>query len=148
MSKFLIQYNGAEITVKLSSPNVAKVIIDDAEFIMRSPQLETPNDIDQVVEYDEVKKIEVEEQKVVEYEMAVVKDIELSELVYEEEDDDEFHKDDYKPGDYGKEIYERQYDDSDMEALEECKEIQFELITLLDKKRKSTTEIIEKIDQY
>ena len=78
----------------------------------------------------------------------MVKDIELSELVFEEEDDDEFDEDDYKPGDYGKEIYERQYDDSDMEALEECKEIQFELITLLDKKRKSTTEIIEKIDQY
>ena len=125
MTKFVIQYNGAEITVKLSSPNVAKVIIDDAEFIIRSPQLETPNEIDQAVEYDEVKKIEVEEQKVVEYEMAVVKDIELSELVYEEEDDDEFHENDYKPGDYGKEIYERQYDDSDVEALEECKEIQF-----------------------
>ena len=125
MTKFVIQYNGAEITVKLSSPNVAKVIIDDAEFIIRSPQLDTPNEIDQVVEYDEVKKIEVEEQKVVEYEMAVVKDIELSELVYEEEDDDEFDENDYKPGDYGKEIYERQYDDSDVEALEECKEIQF-----------------------
>ena len=125
MSRFVIQYNGAEITVKLSSPNVAKVIIDDAEFIIRSPQLETPNEIDQAVEYDEVKKIEVEEQKVVEYEMAVVKDIELSELVYEEEDDDEFDEDDYKPGDYGKEIYERQHDDSDVEALEECKEIQF-----------------------
>ena len=80
--------------------------------------------------------------------MAMVKDIELSELVFEEEDDDEFDEDDYKPGDYGKEIYERQYDDSDMEALEECKEIQFELITLLDKKQKSTKEIIEKIDQY
>ena len=125
MTKFVIQYNGAEVTVKLSSPNVAKVIIDDAEFIIRSPQLETPNEIDQAVEYDEVKKIEVEEQKVVEYEMAVVKDIELSELVYEEEDDDEFDEDDYKPGDYGKEIYERQHDDSDVEALEECKEIQF-----------------------
>ena len=125
MSKFVIQYNGAEITVKLSSPNVAKVIIDDAEFIIRSPQLETPNEIDQAVEYDEVKKIEVEEQKVVEYEMAVVKDIELSELVYEEEDDDEFDENDYKPGDYRKEIYERQHDDSDVEALEECKEIQF-----------------------
>ena len=125
MSRFVIQYNGAEITVKLSSPNVAKVIIDDAEFIIRSPQLETPNEIDQAVEYDEVKKIEVEEQKVVEYEMAVVKDIELSELVYEEEDDDEFDEDDYKPGDYGKEIYERQHDDSDVEALEEWKEIQF-----------------------
>ena len=125
MSRFVIQYNGAEVTVKLSSPNVAKVIIDDAEFIIRSPQLETPNEIDQAVEYDEVKKIEVEEQKVVEYEMAVVKDIELSELVYEEEDDDEFDEDDYKPGDYGKEIYERQHDDSDVEALEECKEIQF-----------------------
>ena len=125
MTKFVIQYNGAEITVKLYSPNVAKVIIDDAEFIIRSPQLETPNEIDQAVEYDEVKKIEVEEQKVVEYEMAVVKDIELSELVYEEEDDDEFDEDDYKPGDYGKEIYERQHDDSDVEALEECKEIQF-----------------------
>ena len=103
MTKFVIQYNGAEITVKLSSPNVAKVIIDDAEFIIRSPQLETPNEIDQAVEYDKVKKIEVEEQKVVEYEMAVVKDIELSELVYEEEDDDEFDED-YKPGDYGKKI--------------------------------------------
>ena len=125
MSRFVIQYNGAEITVKLSSPNVAKVIIDDAEFIIRSPQLEIPNEIDQAVEYDEVKKIEVEEQKVVEYEMAVVKDIELSELVYEEEDDDEFDEDDYKPGDYGKEIYERQHDDSDVEALEEWKEIQF-----------------------
>ena len=125
MSKFVIQYNGAEITVKLSSPNVAKVIIDDAEFIIRSPHFETPNEIDQVVEYDEVKKIEVEEQKVVEYEMAVVKDIELSELVYEEEDDDEFDENDYKPGDYRKEIYERQHDDSDVEALEECKEIQF-----------------------
>ena len=125
MTKFVIQYNGAEITVKLSSPNVAKVIIDDADFIIRSPQLETPNEIDQVVEYDEVKKIEVEEQKVVEYEMAVVKDIELSELVYEEEDDDEFDENGYKPGDYEKEIYERQYDDSDVEALEECKEIQF-----------------------
>ena len=32
--------------------------------------------------------------------MAVVKDIELSELVYEEEDDDEFDENDYKPGDY------------------------------------------------
>ena len=125
MTKFVIQYNGAEITVKLSSPNVAKVIIDDAEFIIRSPQLETPNEIDQAVEYDKVKKIEVEEQKVVEYEMAVVKDIELSELVYEEEDDDEFDENGYKPGDYEKEIYERQYDDSDVEALEECKEIQF-----------------------
>ena len=125
MTKFVIQYNGAEVTVKLSSPNVAKVIIDDAEFIIRSPQLETPNEIDQAVEYVEVKKIEVEEQKVVEYEMAVVKDIELSELVYEEEDDDELDEDDYKPGDYGKEIYERQHDDSDVEALEECKEIQF-----------------------
>ena len=125
MTKFVIQYNGAEITVKLSSPNVAKVIIDDAEFIIRSPQLETPNEIDQAVEYDKVKKIEVEEQKVVEYEMAVVKDIELSELVYEEEDDDEFDENGYKPGDYGKEIYERQYDNSDVEALEECKEIQF-----------------------
>ena len=125
MSRFVIQYNGAEITVKLSSPNVAKVIIDDAEFIIRSPQLETPNEIDQAVEYVEVKKIEVEEQKVVEYEMAVVKDIELSELVYEEEDDDELDEDDYKPGDYGKEIYERQHDDSDVEALEEWKEIQF-----------------------
>ena len=125
MTKSVIQYNGAEITVKLSSPNVAKVIIDDAEFIIRSPQLETPNEIDQAVEYDEVKKIEVEEQKVVEYEMAVVKDIELSELVYEEEDDDEFDENDYKPGDYRKEIYERQHDDSDVEALEECKEIQF-----------------------
>ena len=125
MTNFIIHYNVAEITVKLSSPNVAKVIIDDAEFIIRSPQLETPNEIDQVVEYNEVKKIEVEEQKVVEYEMAVVKDIELSELVYEEEDDDEFDENDYKPGDYGKEIYERQYDVSDVEALEECKEIQF-----------------------
>lgn len=148
MSKFIIQYNASEIIVKLSSPNLAKVIIDDAEFTIRSPQLETSNEIDQVVEYDEVKKIEVEEQKVVKYEMVMVKDIELCELVYEEEDDDEFDEDDYEPGDYGKEIYERQYNDSDVEAQEECDEIQFELITLLDKKRKPTKEIIEKIDQY
>ena len=36
----------------------------------------------------------------------------------------------------------------DLEGLEECEEIQDELITLLDKKRKSTKEIIEKIYQY
>ena len=36
----------------------------------------------------------------------------------------------------------------DLEVLEECEEIQDELITFLDKKRKSTKEIIEKNDQF
>ena len=70
MSKFIIQYNGSEVIVKLSKLSEAKVIIHDAEFIIR-PQLVTHEAADQVVEFDEVRTIDMEEQEVVKHEVAI-----------------------------------------------------------------------------
>ena len=53
-----------KVIVKLSKLSEAKVIIHDAEFKIR-PQLVTHEAADQVVEFDEVREIDMEEQEVV-----------------------------------------------------------------------------------
>lgn len=101
------------------------------------------------------------EQEVVKHEVAIVNTIEICEFYEEDEeeelvqwgntlvdylecDDDEVDEDDYDPSKYRREVYEKQFDELDMEATEEC-ERSYEDFRF---NKRTPGSLIRKIDNY